>query len=65
MFDHETIVKKSGARLIGFGRYAGLVGAYNGFRALGLRDNLFDLPKVESAKQKALADKLVEDINMN
>lgn len=48
LFDHETIVKKSGARLIGFGRYAGLVGAYNGFRALGLRDNLFELPKVES-----------------
>jgi len=48
MFDHETIVKKSGARLIGFGRYAGLVGAYNGFRALGLRDNLFNLPKVET-----------------
>lgn len=47
MFDHETIVKQSGSRLIGFGRYAGLVGAYNGFRALGLRDNLFNLPKVE------------------
>jgi len=48
MFDHETIVKQSGARLIGFGRYAGLVGAYNGFRALGLRDGLFNLPKVET-----------------
>jgi alanine dehydrogenase len=48
MYDHETIVKKSGARLIGFGRYAGLVGAYNGFRALGLRDKLFTLPKVET-----------------
>ncbi|MDG5492675.1 NAD(P)-dependent oxidoreductase [Psychroserpens sp. SPM9] len=48
MYDHETIVKQSGARLIGFGRYAGLVGAYNGFRALGLRDQLFELPKVET-----------------
>ncbi|WP_452231506.1 NAD(P)-dependent oxidoreductase [Lacinutrix sp. MEBiC02595] len=48
MYDHETIVKQSGARLIGFGRYAGLVGAYNGFRALGLRDGLFNLPKVEN-----------------
>jgi hypothetical protein len=48
LFDHETIVKKSGARLIGFGRYAGLVGAYNGFRALGLREGLFELPKVET-----------------
>ena len=48
MYDHETIIKKSGSRLIGFGRYAGLVGTYNGFRALGLRDNLFNLPKVET-----------------
>ncbi|KEZ94348.1 MULTISPECIES: NAD(P)-dependent oxidoreductase [Nonlabens] len=48
LYDHETIVKKNGARLIGFGRYAGIVGAYNGFRALGLRDGLFELPKVEN-----------------
>ena len=48
MFDHETIIKENGARLIGFGRYAGLVGAYNGFRALGIRENLFNLPKVET-----------------
>lgn len=48
MYDHETIVRQTGSRLIGFGRYAGLVGAYNGFRALGLRDDFFDLPKVET-----------------
>lgn len=48
LYDHETIVDSNGFRLIGFGRYAGLVGAYNGFRALGLRDGLFNLPKCES-----------------
>jgi len=62
LYDHETIVKENGARLIGFGRYAGLVGAYNGFRALGLRDNLFNLPKVETLKDldevKAELDKI-------
>ncbi|WP_179344085.1 NAD(P)-dependent oxidoreductase [Winogradskyella ursingii] len=47
LYDHETIVNQKGYRLIGFGRYAGLVGAYNGFRALGLRDQLYNLPKVE------------------
>ncbi len=47
LYDHETIVKENGGRLIGFGRYAGLVGAYNGFRALVLRDTLFSLPKAE------------------
>ncbi|MBK5194262.1 MAG: alanine dehydrogenase, partial [Flavobacteriaceae bacterium] len=48
LYDHEVIIKENGARLIGFGRYAGLVGAYNCFRALGLKDRLFDLPKAES-----------------
>ncbi len=48
LYDHETIVGSNGFRLIGFGRYAGLVGAYNGFRALGLRDGLYNLPKVET-----------------
>src|SRR5690606_31104584 len=48
MFDHETIVDENNHRLIGFGYYAGLVGAYNGFRGLGLRDGLFALPKVEN-----------------
>jgi hypothetical protein len=48
LYDHETLVDERNNRLIGFGRYAGLVGAYNGFRALGLRDQLFDLPKVET-----------------
>ena len=48
LFDHETFVSASGSRLIGFGRYAGLVGAYNGFRLFGLRQGLFDLPKVHT-----------------
>lgn len=62
MFDHETIVNKANRRLIGFGYYAGLVGAYNGFRCLGLRDKLFELPKVEIlpdlAAVKAELDKI-------
>ncbi|SFN81895.1 Alanine dehydrogenase [Salegentibacter flavus] len=48
LYDHEVIVKGSGARLIGFGRYAGLVGAYNGFRGIGLKEGLFELPKAEN-----------------
>ncbi len=48
LFDHEVIIKENGARLIGFGRYAGLVGAYNGFRGIGLKNDIFDLPKAES-----------------
>ncbi len=62
LYDHETIVDTNKRRLIGFGYYAGLVGAYNGIRALGLRDNLFELPKVETLPDlkavKAALDKI-------
>ena len=45
LYDHETIVDAKNKRLIGFGRYAGIVGAYNGFRAFGVKYDLFNLPK--------------------
>ena len=48
LYDHEVITDSRGNRLIGFGRYAGLVGAYNGFRALGMKTQSFSLPKAES-----------------
>ena len=59
LYDHEVITDTKGNRLIGFGRYAGLVGAYNGFRALGLRENTFQLPKAENSSDlQALIDQL-------
>jgi len=47
LYDHEVITGKTKARLIGFGRYAGLVGAYNGIRAIGIKEKKFQLPKAE------------------
>ena len=52
LFDHETIIKENGARLIGFGRYAGIVGAYNGFRAIGITKETFNLPKAETLENQ-------------
>lgn len=52
LFDHETIVDENYKRLIGFGRYAGNVGTYNGFRAFGLKFELYNLPKAESLQDK-------------
>ena len=45
LYDHETLVNEHHHRLIGFGYYAGVVGAYNGMRALGLKAQTFNLPK--------------------
>ncbi len=52
LYDHETIVDSNFRRLIGFGRYAGIVGAYNGFRGFGIKYDLFNLPKAETLKSQ-------------
>lgn len=59
LYDHETIVNEKNTRLIGFGRYAGIVGAYNGFRAFGIKFELFNLPKAETLSGK---DALVQQL---
>ena len=52
LFDHETIVDQNNNRLIGFGRYAGIVGAYNGLRAFGTKFELFNIPKAHTLSGK-------------
>lgn len=64
LYDHEVITAVNGARLIGFGRYAGLVGAYNGLRLLGKRDGLFELPKVESLADMEAVKKELDSIKL-
>jgi saccharopine dehydrogenase (NAD+, L-lysine-forming) len=43
IIDYELIKGENNKRLIGFGRYAGVVGAYNAFLTLGLKYGNFDL----------------------
>jgi len=44
LIDYELLLAESnGRRLIGFGRYAGIVGAYNGIRAYGLLTKSFEI----------------------
>ena len=52
LYDHETIVDEHNRRLIGFGKYAGMVGVYNGIRAFGIKFELFKLPKAETLSGK-------------
>lgn len=52
LYDHETIVNSTNHRLIGFGKYAGIVGAYNSIRAFGIKFELFKLPKAETLSGK-------------
>ena len=55
LYDHEVITSSKGIRLVAFGRYAGIVGAYNAIRAYGLKSKTFTLPKAqELSDQKRL-----------
>ena len=43
LIDYEVLRDTQGNRLVAFGRFAGIVGAYNGLWAFGKRMNLFSL----------------------
>lgn len=45
MLDHEYFTDEKGMRLVAFGNWAGLVGAYNGLIALGKRTGTFNLKR--------------------
>ena len=45
MVDYEGLTDISGTRLIGFGKYAGVVGCYNSFYAFGQRTGAYNLKR--------------------
>lgn len=46
LIDYECLEHEDGQRIIGFGFFAGLVGAHNGMMAFGKRTGLYDLAKI-------------------
>lgn len=53
MIDYETLTNQNGTRLIGFGKYAGIVGCYNTFYAYGKRTGAFDLKRAYQCEDRA------------
>lgn len=50
LIDYEYLTEDSGSRVVAFGRWAGIVGAYNGLRALGIKSGKFDLKPAHQCK---------------
>ncbi len=50
LIDYECLEHEDGQRIIGFGFFAGIVGAHNGMMAYGNRTGLFTLPRVFNCK---------------
>lgn len=45
LIDYECLVDKNESRLVAFGRFAGVIGAYNGLMMYGLKHKLFNLER--------------------
>ncbi|MEX0985840.1 MAG: NAD(P)-dependent oxidoreductase [Bacteroidales bacterium] len=56
LIDYEYLTGPDNTRVVAFGRWAGIVGAYNGLRALGLREDKYNLQP--AWKLTGLADML-------
>jgi len=65
LIDYEVLKKPNGKRIIGFGRWAGIVGAYNGLRAWGVRENSYHLPRAIDGKDldEMISKAKAEDIS--
>ncbi len=62
LIDYECLTDKEGNRIIGFGRYAGIVGAYNGISGYGKKYNLFDLKRACLFKNKSEMDEELKKV---
>lgn len=59
LIDYETLKETNGKRIIGFGRYAGIVGAYHGFRAFGIKHKLYEIKRpVECADRAEMEEEM-------
>ena len=53
LIDYETLTHDNGRRILGFGRYAGIVGAYNSLLTWGKKHNTFALKPAHKCKDFA------------
>jgi saccharopine dehydrogenase (NAD+, L-lysine forming) len=60
LVDYECLTDIHHDRVIGFGRYAGIIGTYNGIRGYGKRYNLFDVKPANQCRDK---EELLEEID--
>lgn len=59
LIDYEILKDSSNKRIIGFGRYAGIVGCYNGIRTYGLKHNLYSIKAAnECADRREVEEEL-------
>ncbi len=64
LIDYEVLTDPNGARVIAFGKFAGMVGAHNGIWAYGNRTGLFSLPRMKDLYDYSEAQEIYKSIQM-
>lgn len=64
LIDYEVLKNKQQKRIIGFGRYAGIVGAYNGFLTYGRKHRLYDLKRACECHDRVELEKELKKIQL-
>lgn len=64
MVDYECLTDKKGKRLVGFGRYAGIVGTYNGFLAFGKTAKAYDLKPANKCADRIEMEGELDKVNL-
>ncbi|TVQ77908.1 MAG: alanine dehydrogenase [Flavobacteriales bacterium] len=64
LIDYEVLTKPNGVRVVGFGRYAGIVGAYNGLLAFGKASGRFKLRPANECFDRAEMNAELKKINL-
>ena len=65
LIDYELLRRPGAGRIIGFGRYAGIVGSYNGFRTLGIKDRRYTLPRaIDCADRAEMEARLLSGVTL-
>jgi alanine dehydrogenase len=64
LIDYETLTTPHGHRLLGFGRYAGIVGAYNTFLAYGKKTNRFELKPAHECRDRIELEEELKKVHL-
>jgi len=63
LIDYEYLTNAGGERVVAFGRWAGVVGAYNGLRAEGIRSGRFELKPASGLRDLHALKSALEKVN--
>ncbi len=62
LVDYEVLKDEKDHRIIGFGRYAGIVGCYNGFRTLGLKNKTYSIKPAHECEDRVEMESYLNDV---